>query len=152
MKNSNLIIKNKSNYIPPNINSKSFSNSGTNTNSNSNTNNTHLSNINTKQTNNVEKKSGIIDENLNKNSNPKSNFILNKSIINFTKTEKEVMILEQENENFFDNLIQNQFKLHFHEVNDFLTKLGLEKFVDNFKKKGITTIDQIISEFFNYLI
>lgn len=94
----------------------------------------------------------MLNANLNEssNENPKSNFILNKSIINFTKTEKEVMILEQESENFFDNLIQNQFKLHFHEVHDFLTKLGLEKFIDNFKRKGITKIEQIIGKIKQY--
>lgn len=78
--------------------------------------------------------------------------IINKSFFNFDKDDVEIKKQEQKSEMLFSSIIKDQFKHEFHEIYDFMEGLGLSQFTNNFIKRGVTTIDKVLSKYYLELI
>ena len=68
--------------------------------------------------------------------------IMSKSLINFNDNFDESRI--EESENIFNNLVRNQIMEEYNEVNEFLSDIRMEKYVDVFIQNGWISLDTIL--------
>lgn len=82
-----------------------------------------------------------------KNDNPlnKSNNSI-KSLFNFNLNDEDYRKKIENEEKGFDNILKNQFKNEYHEIYDFMDKIGLSQFSDKFIKAGYNSIEKILGK------
>jgi hypothetical protein len=80
------------------------------------------------------------EDNLNKSVKSLSEFNLNKD---------DYIEKKENDEKFFNAILKNQFKNEYHEIYNFMDKIGLSQFTDNFIKSGFNTIEKIVSKRIN---
>lgn len=69
-----------------------------------------------------------------------------KSLFNFNLNDEDYRKKIETEEKGFDIILKNQFKNEYHEIYDFMDKIGLSQFSDKFIKAGYNSIEKVLGK------